>query len=299
MKRRFLLLIIAFVFMATPALAELRVVTTLPWIESVVRGIGKDKVRVRALVRASLDPHFIQPKPSMLLAVRRADILIYNGLELEAGYLPVLIEASRNKLVAFGRPGNIDASKFVEVIGKEADADRSKGDVHPGGNPHYHFSPKNILRAAVGLTNAFALADPTNASFFRGNLEQFSARLRAKSEQWRRLGLEGKSFVAFHKLFEYMAQDFGFEITAYVEPRPGVPPSSAYIQGLVRSMRERRPQAILTASYYGRREGAWLSKETGVKVAVVPHDVGAAIKGQEDWFGFMDRALRALTPMVR
>jgi len=278
--------------------AALNIVATLPWIGSVARDIGKDKVEVKVLVRPSLDPHFIQPKPSMLLAVRRADILIYNGLGLEAGYLPVLVEASRNRLVATGRPGNIDASKFVEVIGFDDKADRSMGDVHPGGNPHYHFSPSNILRVAEGLTAAFALADPVNAGFFRDNLELFRARITEKRREWEGFGLEGKNFIAFHKLFEYLARDFGFEITGYIEPRPGVPPSSAYIQGLVEAMKVSRPAAILTASYYGPRQVQWLARETGIGVVEVPHDVGAGLGGAgEDWFGFMDRVIRAIRPL--
>jgi len=289
---------VLFAFVATPAFAELNIVATLPWIGSVARDIGKDKVSVKVLVRSSLDPHFIEPKPSMLLAVRRADILIYNGLGLEAGYLPVLVESSRNRLVATGRPGNIDASKFIEVIGLTGKADRSMGDLHSGGNPHYHFSPGNILRVAEGLSAAFALADPINAGSFIDNLALFRARIIEKRKEWKGLGLEGKNFIAFHKLFEYLARDFDFEITGYIEPRPGVPPSGAHIQGLVETMKDSRPAAILTVSYYGRRQARWLARETAIRTVEVPHDVGAGLGGaEEDWFGFMDRALRAVRPL--
>ncbi len=298
MKRIIFMLSLLLFFTATPAMAALNVVATLPRIGSVARDIGGGRVEVKVLVRPSLDPHFIQPKPSMLLAVRRADILIYNGLGLEAGYLPILIESSRNRAIATGRAGNIDASRFLdiaEIIGAGALVDRSMGDVHSEGNPHYHFSPGNVLRVAGGLAAAFAVADPENAAFFKDNLEAFKAKMVEKRKEWSGASLKGNNFIAFHKLFEYLARDFSFEIIGYIEPRPGVPPSSGYIQRLVGLTKDNHVAAILTASYYGRRQARWLARETGTNIIDLPHDVGAGLTNtDEDWFEFMDRVIRAI-----
>jgi len=298
--RRIFLWMVLFVFLATPAFAELNVVATLPWIGSVARDIGGDKIKVKVLVRPALDPHFIEPKPSMLLAVRRADILIYNGLGLEAGYLPVLIESSRNGAIATGRAGNINASSFLDdagIIDAGAHVDRSMGDVHSEGNPHYHFSPGNILHVAEGLAEVFAGADSVNAVFFRANFDEFRVRLVKKQKEWQGLGLAGRNFIAFHKLFEYLARDFDFGIIGYIEPRPGVPPSGGHVQRLVEITKDNPVTAILTASYYGRRQARWLAKKTGLNIIELPHDAGASLTStDEDWFEFMDRTLRAIRP---
>lgn len=190
-------------------------------------------------------------------------------------------------------PGNLDCSRFVEVIGKEEGADRSMGDVHPLGNPHYHFSPKNILRVAEGIAARLSELDPENAPSYRANLDGFRKRLEEKRAEWRGVPLKGKSFVAFHRLFEYLADEFGFEIIGYIEPKPGIPPSPRHLKSLVESMRRSRIDAILRAGYSGKKESEWLSTRTGVKAVQVPNDVGSA-KGAGDWFAFMDVVLSSL-----
>lgn len=279
--------------MAGPAYAGLNVVATLPWIGSLAKEIGRDKITVTTLVKPTQDPHMVDAKPSMLLAARKADILMYNGLDLEAGYLPIIMESSRNPKIAPGKPGNIDCSRFVQAIEKLAAVDRSMGDVHPLGNPHYHYSPGNILRVAEGMTNALAEMDRSNAAFYRANFSSFAAKMNERQKQWHAVNLKGKRFVAYHKLFEYLAKEFGFQLVGYVEAKPGIPPSAAHIQNLIDAMKHNKPDGILTTSYYGRRESESISAKTGVKVVLLPSDVGA-MKDTEDWFAFMDRVLAAL-----
>lgn len=150
MIQKCLLAIACFLVWASPAMAKLNVVATLPWIGSLASEIGKDQIKVTTLVKPNQDPHYVEAKPSMILEVRRADLLLFNGLELEIGYLPVLVESSRNPKIQPGTPGYFDCSQFVEVIEKPAAVDRSMGDVHPLGNPHYHLSPPNIYRVTGG-----------------------------------------------------------------------------------------------------------------------------------------------------
>jgi zinc/manganese transport system substrate-binding protein len=290
---RCLLAMVCFLFWASPAVTQLNVVATLPWIGSLAGDIGKDKIKVTTLVKPTQDPHYVEAKPSMILEVRRADLLMFNGLELEIGYLPVLVESSRNPKIQPGTPGYFDCSQFVEVIEKLAAVDRSMGDVHPLGNPHYHLSPRNIYRVTAGITEILAAADPGSASFYRANLAAWQEEFKEKEKQWKDYSLKGKKFIAYHKFFEYLAHEFGFEILGYVEPKPGIPPSAGWVEKIIELAKRMKPDAILTTPYYGTREVTFLSQKSGVRYIVVPHDVWAT-PACKDWFSLMDQILAAL-----
>ena len=275
------------------AFGRMNVVVTLPWIGSIVEDLGKEKVGVKSLVKPNQDPHMIEAKPSMILAARDADLLFYNGLDLEIGYVPLLVESSRNPKIQPGQPGHVNCSSFVEAIERQVSADRSMGDVHPLGNPHYHLSPKNVSRVAAGIVEALASNDPSNASFYRDNLVQFQKKLETRRVTWREKPIGGKRFVAYHKFFEYLAAEYQFQIIGYVESKPGIPPSAAHVEQLISSMKVTRPDGILSTSYYGKKEVEFLSKQTGVRSIIVPHDVGSA-PGIKDWFSLMDAVFSAL-----
>lgn len=275
------------------AFAKLRVVATLPWIGSLVSEIGKDRVNLNVIVKATQDPHYVEAKPSMILSVRKADVLIYNGLDLEIGYLPVLIESSRNEKIQSGMPGNVDCSCYVQVVERPVSVDRSMGDVHPFGNPHYHFSPKNIERVAAGITDVLSRMDAGNADFFRKNLTAFSSKMQEKKSSWRTGRFHGKKVVAYHKLFEYLAAEFGFTISGYIEPKPGIPPSAGYIGRLIEKMKEERIHTVITTTLYPRKEVDFIAGRTGANVRVLPHDVGS-MPEIVDWFTLMDAVLSKL-----
>jgi zinc/manganese transport system substrate-binding protein len=279
-------------FLTTPALAGLNVVATLPWIGSLAKTLGGDKISVTTLVKPYQDPHRVEAKPSMILAGRKADLLMYNGLDLEIGYLPLILQSARNPKIVPGKPGNFDCSRFVQVIEKPTSVDRSLGDVHPLGNPHYQFSPSNILRVAEGMTDVLAELDRANADTYRQNLKAFSAKFHQKQKEWQALGLRGKRFVAYHKLFEYLASEFGFQVVGYVEPKPGIPPSASYVEDLIESMKRDLPDGLLTTNYYGKKQTEFIGEKTGVKVMALPADVGD--EGTDDWFAFMDKTLATL-----
>jgi zinc/manganese transport system substrate-binding protein len=293
MLRIWLVVTLSLFALATPALANLNVVATLPWIGSLVTDLGKDKVKVTTLVKASQDPHYVEAKPSLIVEARRADILLFNGLDLEVGYLPILIESSRNPKIQPGTPGHFDCSQFVNPIERPTQVDRSMGDVHPMGNPHYHFSPKNILKVAEGIAGGLARIDPVNKDIYRANLNSFVEKFQEKQKQWNGRNLRGKRFLPYHKFFEYLAAEFGFEIIEYIEAKPGIPPSAGHVEKLIELMKKTKPDAILTTAYYGTKEVSFLSQKTGIKYRVVPHDVGATEKCR-DWFSLIDQALITL-----
>jgi zinc/manganese transport system substrate-binding protein len=269
------------------------IVATLPWIGSLARELGKDKVSVTVLVKPAQDAHMIEAKPSMILAARKADIIMYDGLDLEIGYLPLIVESSKNPKIMPGQIGNFDCSQFVTVVEKPTMVDRGMGDVHPLGNPHYHFSPSNILLVAEGMSHLLAEADKANADYFLDNYKAFAARMKEKEKKWHAVPLKGKKFIAYHKYFEYLAPEFGFQIVGYLEPKPGIPPSAAHIEELIQYMKNAQPAGILISPVYSLKEAEFLSAKTGVKVILLPHDVGS-MPGTDDLFSFMDKVIESL-----
>lgn len=290
MRRTLLLAALFAALAAAPALAAVKVVATLPWIGSLAREIGRQKIDLTVLVKPSEDPHSIEAKPSMVLAARKADILLYNGLDLEAGYLPVLIETSKNPKIQPGKDGNFDCSRFVAALEKPVSHDRSQGDVHPLGNPHYHLSPRNVARVAAGLADRLGRADPANAEVYRRNLIAFEERLKEKQREWSALPLRSKRYVAHHKFFEYLASEFGCSILGYVEAKPGIPPSAANVEQLLALISREKPDAILSTSFSPRKEVDFLFRKSGVRAVVVPADVGGTPEAK-DWFSLMDQVL--------
>jgi zinc/manganese transport system substrate-binding protein len=291
--RKMLIALMLSLIAATPAFAGLNVVATLPWIGSLAKEIGKDNVTVTTLIKPSQDPHFAEAKPSMILAARKADILMYNGVDLEIGYLPLVLQSARNPKIVPGKPGNFDCSGFVRIIDRQTAVDRSMGDVHPLGNPHYHFSTANILRVAEGMANTMAALDGANGDAYRANFKNFANRFNEHQKKWKGVNLKGKRYVVYHKMFGYLERDCGFMITDYIEAKPGIPPSASHIERLIAEMKSSRPDGILVTPAHGLKEAESLAAKTGVKVIIIPQDVGS-MKGTDDWFAFMDTVIAAL-----
>jgi zinc/manganese transport system substrate-binding protein len=289
---RIIMALIALSLFTTPVHAAVKVVATLPWIGSLAQEIGKDKVAVTTLVKISQDPHSIEAKPSMIAAARRADILMYNGLDLEIGYLPILMEASKNPKVNPGNAGNFNCAAYVTPLGIPTSAGRENGDVHPLGNPHYHLSPAQMKKVASGMAERLAKVDPANAGFYRDNAVRFTAQVDRKMKEWQGMTLKGKQFVSQHKFFEYLAAEFGFKIVGYLEDKPGIPPSSAHVQALIAGISTQKPAALLSTAYHDQKVPQFVTSKTGVKTIIVPHDVGAG--GSTDWFSLMDTIIKSL-----
>jgi zinc/manganese transport system substrate-binding protein len=279
--------------LTTPAFAGLNVLATLPWIGNAAKEIGKDKINVTILAKPSQDAHFLEAKPSMILAARKADIIMYDGLDLEIGYLPLIIESSKNPKLMPGQIGNLDCSQFITPLEKPTTVDRSMGDVHPLGNPHYHFSPRRVLRVAEGMARLLAGADKENADYYLGNYKAFAERVNEKEKEWHAVPLKGRKYIAYHKYFEYLANEFGFQIIGYLEPKPGIPPSAAHIEELIELIKREKPDAILVTPAYGKDEAESLSSKTGVKVIVLPHDVGS-MPGTDNLISFWDKVITSL-----
>jgi zinc/manganese transport system substrate-binding protein len=218
---------------------------------------------------------------------------MYDGLDLEIGYLPLVIESSKNPKLMPGKPGNFDCSQFITPLEKPTSVDRSMGDVHPLGNPHYHFSPSRVLRIGDGIARLLAGVDQTNADFYLTNYKSFAERLKAKEKEWHAVQLKGRKYIAYHRYFEYLADEFGFRIIGYLESKPGIPPSAAHIEELIELMKKDKPEAILVTPAYGKEEAESLSSKTRIKAIVLPHDVGS-LPGTDDLISFWDRIITLL-----
>lgn len=218
--------------------AELRVVATLPEFAALAREIGGDRVEVSAIARGDQDPHVLGAKPSHSRRMMKADLLIANGLELEIGWLPLLIQGARNPSLREGGEGHLDFADFIEPIEVPAHVDRSQGDVHPEGNPHYSLDPGLYPRLAEVLATRLMALDPEGEADYAAALTRFTETWTAHLVDWeaRLAPLRGARVVAYHKLWEYFADRYGFEIADYVEDRPGIPPSPRHIAGLTKRM---------------------------------------------------------------
>jgi len=257
--------------------APLRVVTTTPDLADLARKVGGDRVTVDALSKGNQDPHFVEAKPSLILKVRDADLLIQTGLELEIGWAPVLIQASRNARVQMGAPGFLDASSFISPLETPVVLSRAAGDVHPGGNPHYLADPLNAVAVVKGIADKLSQMDPLHAATYAKNAEDYTRLLSAKIAEWEGLlaSAKGVPFVSYHKNMAYFAQRFGLVEAGEIEPKPGIPPTPKHTAELIALMKTRQVPLILTMPQYEGRTAASLAKATGANVVVLALVPGA------------------------
>ncbi len=286
---------------ADSAFAEVNVVATLPWIGSIAKEIGQDKINVAVLVKSGQDPHHVEAKPSMIVAAKNADIIMYNGLDLEVGYLRLIITSSRNPKIQPGQKGNLDCSGDANVIEKaHTDLDRSMGDVHPSGNPHYHLSPDNVLKAAKTISERLSSLDGGNSDFYRSRLDIFEKGLREKMKEWdeRMAPLKGKKVILYHRDMNYLMERYGIGVVGYIEPKPGIPPTPKHLQSLIETGKREGVSAVLVNSYFERRSPSFVAEKTGGKMLALPIDV-FGIPEAKDYISLMDYVTNAMKEGLR
>jgi len=282
MKRRPSLRALAFLSVLLPgasAWAELHIVTTTTDLGSMARAIGKDRVHVESICRGVQDPHFVQARPSYMVTLSQADLLISVGLELEIGWLPALVRGARNPDINPGRRGSLEAASVITPIDvPRGPVDRSRGDIHPLGNPHFWLDPRNGKLVAQAIAGRMAELDPENAAFFRENLRSWTARIDRGLVRWTRAmqPYRGTKIASYHATFNYFHARFGLEGVGYLEDRPGIPPAPAHLMDLIRIMRAAHVGVIFHESYYDRATSDLVAGRTGAKVLVLPTSVGGA-----------------------
>src|SRR5436305_1051042 len=263
-----------------PSMAEarkLKVITTLTDLASLTQEVGGDKVDVEALARGYQDPHFVEPKPSFLLKLRNADLLISVGLDLEIGWLPPLITQSGNGKIQPGAQGYLDASQFAEILEiPQGKVDRSMGDVHPLGNPHYWLDPDNGRRIAKGIATKLAEMDPGDTAYFQQRDQDFEKRLAEAEKKWGAdmAPYRGRKIVTYHRSWPNFAKHFGLDVVDYIEPRPGIPPTPSHTIELVNLMKRGNIKIELIEPYFDLKTPNSIAGMVGGKVLQMLPSVG-------------------------
>jgi zinc/manganese transport system substrate-binding protein len=287
--------LIAIAATGSTASAQLRVVATTPDLASVAREIGGDRVNVVALAKPTEDPHYVDAKPSHVVTLNRADALIEGGAELELGWLPPLLENSRNRKIAAGAPGRIVASEGIRMLEIPTSFDRSKGDVHSLGNPHFLIDPVDAKVIAGNIADHLARIDPRSAANYRANLAKFNTKLDAKLADWQRqlAPYRGAKIVTYHNDFLYLANRFGLDVVGTLEPKPGIAPSPAHLAQVIGRMKATNSKVILVQPYQSRRTAETVARQTGALVLDVSQQPGA--RGNTNtYFDMMDNLVSTL-----
>jgi zinc/manganese transport system substrate-binding protein len=280
---------------ALPAVAELNVFATVPEWGALVRELGGDRVKVYTATTALQDPHRVEARPSLIARARGADLVVATGAELEAGWLPLVIQQAANAKVRPGAPGYFEAAGVVPLLGKPARVDRSEGDIHAQGDPHVQGDPRNVARVAEALAARMAELDAPNAAHYQARQRQFAERWAAALARWERTAapLKGVSVVVQHRSFTYLIAWLGMEEVAALEPKPGMEPTTAHLSAVLAALERRPAKLVLRAAYQGDRASQWLAQRAKVSVVVLPFTVGGS-EAAKDLFGLYDDSVRRL-----
>src|SRR5512133_3201781 len=254
------------------AQAQLKVVTSTTDLYDIAKEVGGNKITATHIGEGYQDPHFIEAKPSFVLQLRNADVWAFVGLDLEIGWMPLLLDGARNPKIRQGGTGYVDASTAIRVLDTpQGNVDRSMGDVHPLGNPHYWLDPENGKRIARLFQQKFTELDPSGASAYAANEKAFEAKVDAAAREWAPMlaQIKGKPVVAWHTSWRYFAEYTGMNIVGFMEPKPGVPPSPSHLYTVIQAVKKTGAKAIVMEPFYDRKVADLVAKQTGIKVLVL------------------------------
>ncbi|HSC35861.1 MAG TPA: metal ABC transporter substrate-binding protein [Thermodesulfobacteriota bacterium] len=297
------LAVVSVFFICGEAWAKVNIVTSVPDFAAIAREIGGDKVDVISLAKGYQDPHFVDAKPIYITKLNRADLLIYNGLDLELGWLPLLVTGARNSNIStLDSPGNLDASIFVPNILEvpTGPIDRSMGDVHPRGNPHYMLDPRNGLAVAKGIAAKLSEIDPENASYYEENYENFAGLLNLKIKEWveELAPYKGTEIVSYHKNLEYLSDWAGFKEIGFIEPKPGIPPTPSHVAELIKKMKSMDVKLVIASNYYPQKTPSIIAEQTGAAFLSIPTQVEGQ-DGIDTYFDLFDAIVGEITGALK
>ena len=274
----------------------IKVVSSISLLGSLAQEVGGDRVDVQPLSKGYQDPHFVEPKPSLMLQLNRADLLLHVGLELEIGWLPPLLLGARNPKIQNGEPGNLDCSATIPLLDiPTTKVDRAMGDIHPGGNPHYWLPPKNARLIARAIAARLSQLDPDGKDAYAQRLAAFEARVSAKEQEWAPLiaKIRGKKIATYHKSWTYVADWLGLTEVGYVEPKPGIPPDPSHLVQLIGVMKREGASLLLMESFYNKTTAQLVADKSGARLAVLETDVDGRPE-LKSWFDVADALVHAL-----
>lgn len=279
--------------LSAPALAKVKVVATITDLGALAAEAGGDLVEVTTLARSTQDPHFVDARHSLVLGLAKADLLVHVGMEMETGWLPTLLTSSRNGAIQVGAPGNLNCSTLIQPLEVPAEKiERAMGDIHPGGNPHYTKDPRNAVPLVRGMAARLAALDPANATAYGQNAARFEARLREKLVSWEAAlrPYRGMPVITFHRSWSYLSAWAGLEQVAFMEPKPGLPPSAQHVAQVLLTARARRVPLILQEDWYTAQASELVAQKSGAKLVRVP---GMVPEGQA-YLPYMDGLVGAV-----
>jgi zinc/manganese transport system substrate-binding protein len=296
------LAVVGTIFVApSDARAAIKVVTATQDLASIAQEIGGDKVTVESIAKGYQDPHFVEAKPSFIVKLNSADLLIVVGRELEIGWLPPLITQSRNAKIQVGAPGYLDASLTAKILEiPTGQITRAMGDVHPIGNPHYWLDPDNGRRVAQAIQNKLTELSRGDAAYFAQRYADFDRRLKEAEGRWKAAmaPYKGLKIVTYHRSWPNFAEVFGLDVVGYVEPKPGIPPSPAHTLDLEQEMKRQNVKIVLVEPYFDLKTPNAIGRDTGAKVLVMPPSVGG-VKEITNYFQLFDYDVNLLTSAIK
>ena len=284
-------------FPPAAAAKKLNVVTATTDLAALAQEVGGDKINVESIARGYQDPHFVEAKPSFLLKLRQADLLVIVGLQLEIGWLPPLITQSGNARIQVGANGYLDASQFAEILEiPQGSITRAMGDVHPLGNPHYWLDPDNGRRVAKGIAGKLGEMDPADAAYFQQRDQDFERRLAEADKKWQAemKPFHGRKVVTYHNSAPNFARHFGLEVVGFIEPRPGIPPTPSHTLDVINMMKRDHVKVIMVEPYFDRKTPDSIARETGGTVVEYLPSVGG-VKEVTTYFQLFDYDIALLT----
>lgn len=288
-------LLLSLIALATTAPAKLNVVATLPDYAALAHEIGGDNVDITAMAKPTEDPHFVDARPSFVVKLRAADVLIEGGAELETGWLPPLLQSARNDKIEAGKPGRVVASEGIRLMNVPTTLSRAAGDVHAMGNPHFMVDPIIAKAVAQHIARSFSALDPSNAATYQANYAKFETTINAKLQDWGKalLPFKGQSLVAYHDSWIYFAHRFGFNIDVFLEPKPGIPPSPSHLAEVISKIKEGHIKAIIVEPFHNRKIAEKVASSTGAKVVDFAQYPGA-LPNTDSYVAMMDALVSRL-----
>jgi zinc/manganese transport system substrate-binding protein len=298
--KRILFSLCCWTALAISAHAKLKVVATLPDLASLAREVGGDKIDVTALAKPTEDSHFVDARPSFVVQLRDADVLIDGGAELEIGWLPPLLQNARNPKIEVGKPGRVQASQGVRLMNVPSSATRAAGDVHAMGNPHFVVDPIIAKTVALHIAQAFSAIDPPNAAAYDANYKKFEATINAKLQEWgtAMLPFKGQNVVAYHDSWVYFGHRFGLNIDTFLEPKPGIPPSPSHLAEVIEKMNAQKIKAIIVEPFHDRKIAEKVASSTGAKVVDFAQYPGG-LPNTDSYVKLIDRLVANLTTALK
>ena len=291
----------ALLFWSSAALSQLKVVTSTTDLYDIAKSVGGNLITATHIGEGYQDPHFIEAKPSFVLQLRNADVWAFVGLDLEIGWMPLLLDGARNPKIRLGGSGYLDVSKAIPVLDvPQGNVDRSQGDVHPLGNPHYWLDPENGRRIARLFKQKFSELDRAHEAEYDKNEKAFEARLNEAEKAWQPqlAAIRGKPIIAYHTSWRYFAEYTGVKIVAFMEPKPGVPPSPSHVFEVIKDAKAAGAKVVVQEPFYEHKMSDLVAQQLGGTVLIVPPSVGG-VKGTDDYISLMKHDIDALAAALR